>query len=301
MAIKVFVTGGGGFLGGNIIRESVSGFNILSVDSSVQSYEQFNLKTVVQDLTDSQGLIKTLEEYRPNVIIHTAAISDIDYCESHKGVAEKVNIGVTRFLVQYCRIKDIKLIYFSSDSVFDGRKGDYVEDDIPSPLHYYGKTKVKGEKIVSSTLKKWNVIRPSLIMGLPVEDSGNSFLWKMIKNLKEKSSVAFPVEEIRTPIDAVTLSRAVLELVDSDINGFLHLSGNSVMNRYEMALKICSFLDYDPSSVEPKKPVVDTGRAVRPADVSLNNSKAKKLLKTPMRTLEEGLELIVSRKGEMEI
>jgi len=301
MAIKLLITGGGGFLGGNIIRESASGFDVISVDSRIQRYDQFNLETAVQDLTDSRGLDRLLEKFRPDVIVHTAAISDIDYCEAHKDVAEKVNIGVTRRIAEYCSRENIRLIYFSSDSVFDGTKSAYVEEDSPSPLHYYGETKVQGEHIISSILEKWNIIRPSLIMGLPVEDSGNSFLWKMIKNLKNGSKVAFPAEEIRTPVDAVTLSRAVLELAGSEINGFFHLSGNTVLNRYDMALKICSFLGYNPSLVEAKKPVVDTGRATRPADVSLDNSKAGRILKTPMKTLEEGLELIISRKGEMEI
>ena len=138
-------------------------------------------------------------------------------------------------------------------------------------------------------------------MGLPVEDSGNSFLWKMINELKTGNTVSFPVEEIRTPVDAVTLSRAVLELTESDVNGFFHLSGNTVVNRYEMALRICQFLKYDQNLVESKKPTVSSGRAPRPADVTLDNSKAKKRLTTPMMTLEEGLELIVSKKGNMKI
>ena len=193
------------------------------------------------------------------------------------------------------------MIHFSSDSVFDGKKGSYIEEDKPLPLHYYGKTKVAGEQIVSEGLNRWNIIRPSLIMGLPVEDSGNSFLWKMINELKTGNTVSFPVEEIRTPVDAVTLSRAVLELTESDVNGFFHLSGNTVVNRYEMALRICQFLKYDQNLVESKKPTVSSGRAPRPADVTLDNSKAKKRLTTPMMTLEEGLELIVSKKGNMKI
>jgi len=301
MAIKVLLTGGGGFLGGNIIREADSGINIISVDSRKQEYEQFNLETVKQELTDSHGLIRILEENSPDVVIHTAAISDIDYCEAHKDIAEKVNIGVTDLITDYCRSKDIKMIHFSSDSVFDGLKGGYVEEDIPKPLHFYGKTKVEGEKLVSKKLNKWNIIRPSLIMGLPVEDSGNSFLWKMVKSLKDGKMVSFPVEEIRTPVDSVTLSRSVLELAKSDINGYFHLSGNTVLSRYEMALRICTFLNYDTKLVEPKKPVITTGRAPRPANVSLNNSKAKNTLSTPMKTLEEGLELVLSRRGEMNI
>lgn len=123
----------------------------------------------------------------------------------------------------------------------------------------------------------------------------------MIKSLKAGNKVFFPVEEIRTPVDAVTLSQSVLELAVSDINGVFHLAGNTRVNRYEMALRICSFLKYDNELVEPKKPIVSTGRAPRPADVSLDNRKAGRILKVSMKSLEEGLALVVSRKGGVEI
>ena len=301
MGIKILLTGGSGFLGGNIIREADSDSEIISVDTREQSYTQRNLISVVQDLTDQPGLIRVLEEHKPDTIIHAAAISDIDFCEANKDIAEKVNIDVTRTIADYCKKHDIKMIQFSSDSVFDGKKGGYVEEDKPLPLHYYGKTKLAGEIIVSEGLRRWNIIRPSLIMGLPVEDSGNSFLWKMIKNLKAGNKVSFPMEEIRSPVDAVTLSRAVLELANSELNGFFHLSGNTIINRYEMALKICRVLNYNHILVEPKKPTILIGRAPRPADVSLDNTKAIKLLSTQMKSLEEGLELVVSNKRDMEV
>ena len=301
MGIKILLTGGSGFIGGNIIREADSDSEIISVDTREQSYTRKNLKSVVQDLTDLPGLIRVLERYKPDIIIHAAAMSDIDFCEANQGLADKVNIDITRTIADYCRKHDIKMIQFSSDSVFDGKKGGYVEEDKPLPLHYYGRTKLAGEKIVSDGLRRWNIIRPSLIMGLPVEDSGNSFLWKMIKELKAGNKVSFPKEEIRTPVDAVTLSKAVLELADSEINGFFHLSGNTVINRYEMALRICRYLKYDQKLVEQKKPSISTGRAPRPADVSLDNKKAVRLLTTAMKSLEEGLKLVVSKKGDMEV
>lgn len=147
MARKIFLTGGGGFLGGNIIREAGRDVEIISVDTREQKYTKKNLKSLVQDLTDETELKRILGEYRPEVIIHTAAVSDIDYCEANRDIAEKVNIGVTRTLADYCKKNDVKMIQFSSDSVFDGRKGNYVEEDEPQPLHYYGMTKFLERKL----------------------------------------------------------------------------------------------------------------------------------------------------------
>ena len=299
--MKIFLTGGGGFLGGNILREIPPEAEVISLDTREQITSKENCTCITLDLTDTESLLDVLAQSNPDVVIHTAAISDIDYCEANRDIAKKVNIGATRIIVDFCRKNDTKMIHFSSDSVFDGEKGGYAEEDIPKPLHYYGTTKVTGEKYVTQGLRKWNIIRPSLIMGLPVNNFGNSFLWRMIKDIKKGNTLAFPEEEIRSPVDAVTLSRAVLELSTSGITGIFHLAGNTRLSRFEMAKRICRFLSYSEELVIPKNPVIATGRASRPADVTLDNTKAIRKLKTPMLSLEEGLELVMKNKGEIEV
>ena len=301
MITNIFLTGGGGFLGGNILRDVSSKINVIAVDTQKTVINRENISCVVMDLTDTSSLFDILNKSKPDVIIHTAAISDIDFCEANQDIAKKVNVDVTKALVDYCSANDMKMIYFSSDSVFDGKKGGYKAEDKPEPLQYYGRTKVIGEQYVTNNLRKWNIIRPSLIMGLPIHDFGNSFLWRMIKDMKADKAVAFPQEEIRSPVDAVTLSNAVLELADSDINGIFHLSGNTRLSRYDMAKRICRYMKYNEDLVVPKKPVVATGRAARPSNVTLDNTKTTLELKTPMRSLEEGLELILEKKGEIDV
>ena len=232
------------------------------------------------------------------MVIHTAALSDIDYCQAHQEDAERVNVGITQTLVNLCAGVGGRMIYFSSDSIFDGRKGKYVEEDLPEPLHFYGHTKVQGEKTVQQGGDDWVIIRPSLVVGLPVLEAGNSFLWRMIKELKQGRTVAFPQQEIRSPLDAITLSRAVLELAGNNYRGVLHLSGNDAMNRFDMAQRIVDKLGYPSESVIDKKPVVDSGRAKRPRDVSLLNTRAKAVLDTPMLDFDRALDLVIENKGK---
>jgi dTDP-4-dehydrorhamnose reductase len=294
----VLVTGAGGFVAGNIITQGGKGVTFHGLEKVPADLSGDNLIWHAIDLRDADALGEIFSAIAPDVVIHTAALSDIDYCQAHQEEAEQVNVGITRTLVDLCAGARARMIYFSSDSIFDGRKGKYVEEDPPAPLHFYGKTKVQGEKIVQQGCDDWVIIRPSLIVGLPVLEAGNSFLWRMIKELKLGRTVAFPKQEIRSPLDVITLSRAVLELAGNNYRGILHISGNDTMNRFDMAQRIVGKLGYPTDSVIDKKPVVNSGRAQRPRDVSLNNARAKAVLATPMLDFDQALELIIENKGD---
>jgi len=295
---RLLLTGGGGFVGGNIIRESLGApFAIHVVELEEAPYRQANLVWHVANLLDPELLRGIFARVRPEVVVHTAAASDIDFCEVHPEEAWRLNTGVTRVLVDLCRERNSRLIYFSSDSVFDGERGDYAEEDEPGSLNIYARTKVASETMVRKDLENSVVVRPSLVLGLPALGTGNSFLYRMKMTLKEGRQVAFPREEIRSPVDVVTLSRAVLELAGNDYRGFLHLSGNDRLSRYDMALRLAHRLGYAAETVVDTKPVVHSGRARRPRDVSLSNLRAREILATPMHALEEAMDLVLAEEG----
>lgn len=301
MSFKLLLTGGGGFVGENIIQQADSSWEVHVIDQREGDVEREGLAWHLADLLDNERLTALFREIAPDAVVHTAAISDIDKCEANPDLAERVNVGVTRTLAGLCREHEAKMIYFSTDSIFDGEKGGYSEIDSPTPLNVYAQTKVSGEQIVMSTVPYWVVVRPSLVMGLPVGEVGNSFLWKMIQSLKKGEQVAFPKAEIRTPVNVITLSRAVVELASRQISGHFHLSGNDSLSRFDMAVKICEKLGYAGSLVIDKKPDIATGRARRPANVSLSNHKARNLLRTPMVGLGEGLDLVIENRGNKEL
>jgi dTDP-4-dehydrorhamnose reductase len=297
---KLLVTGGGGFVAGNIIRESLGGpFAIHAVELKELPYRQDNLVWHSADLLDPGRLKELFYRASPEVVVHTAAASDIDFCEAHPREARQLNTRVTRVLVDLCSQRQCRLIYFSSDSVFDGERGNYAEGDAPRPLNVYARTKVASETIVRKSLDNWVVVRPSLVLGMPAMGGGNSFLQRMIRSLEEGREVAFPREEIRSPVDVITLSRAVLELAGNDYRGFLHLSGNDALSRYDMARRLTRKLGYSVDRVVDSKPLVHSGRARRPRDVSLCNLLAGEVLATPMRNLEEAMDLaLADREGK---
>jgi dTDP-4-dehydrorhamnose reductase len=294
---KLLLTGAAGFVAGNIIRQSRGRLEIHGLDLKPPDYRQDGLLWHAVDLLRAEDLKRLFSTVNPDVVVHTAAASDIDYCEANPEVARRLNSGVTRTLVELCAGSGCRLICFSSDSVFDGKRGNYSEDEEPQPVNVYGRTKVACENLVSASLSDWVVVRPSLVMGFPVLGAGNSFLWRMLSELKQGREVAFPREEIRTPVDVITLSRSVLELAESGITGILHLAGSDALSRLEMAKVIARRLGYEEQLVVDKRPLVAGGRAERPRDVSLSNLRAREVLDTPMRGLADGLDLVLTETG----
>jgi dTDP-4-dehydrorhamnose reductase len=297
MKKKLLVTGFGGFVAGSVIAQAEDDWDVHAVDQVQIPVNQSAINYYTLDLLKKEELTRIFYKINPHVIIHTAAMADIDFCQNNKEIAEKVNVGITKTLTELCGTRDSKIIFLSTDTVFDGEKGMYTEKDSPNPLNFYGETKVRAEKLIAS-LKNSVVCRLSLVMGLPVMGSGNSFLAKTIEKLKTGEGVKFPANEIRTPIDVITLGRALLELAGNDFIGTIHLAGNTRLNRFEMAQQIAETLGYDKNLIIATNSNAIEGRAPRPNDASLDNNLAKKILQTPMRSLTEGLELTMNFKAE---
>lgn len=301
MARTILVTGGAGFLGANILMQASVETLVHAVDFAPLPLEGGNLVWHALDLADSAALRRLFLELKPDAVIHTAALSDIDFCEANPEKAEAVNVGASLQIAELCRGSGARLIYFSSDSVFDGKKGWYAETDMPGPINQYARTKVAAEAGIARICPDHVIIRPSLIMGLPVLDSGNSFLWRLVQSLKRGVPSGFPSAEFRTPVDVISLSRATLECAAAGFTGALHLAGNDRLSRYEIGRRIARSLGYREELILDKKPEIATGRALRPADASLDNTRAKSLLATPMQGFDEALRLVIDCKGEKEL
>jgi dTDP-4-dehydrorhamnose reductase len=294
--MKLLVTGLNGFVAGSIIAQARKTWEIHGVDVTEPSGLPADIQSYRIDLLDTDLISDLFRKVKPDAVIHTAAIANIDVCENNKELAWKVNVGITENLAKLCKETGAKMVVCSTDSVFDGIKGYFTETDTPKAVNFYAETKVKAENIVLSSSEKNIVARLSLVMGLPVLGKGNSFLADTIDKLGRGEKVKFPENEIRTPIDVVTLGAALAELAGSNYGGIVHLSGNTRINRYDMAIHIAEKLGFNSNLIESTDSNSMPGRAPRPNDASMNNSLARNLLQTPMRTLTEGLDLTLNFK-----
>jgi dTDP-4-dehydrorhamnose reductase len=291
---KLLVTGSAGFVAGSVITQALESWEVHALDRVPVSRKKDSFLAYTLNLTGAGQLEDLYNKIKPDALIHLAAIADIDYCQNNQKLAGQVNVGVTANLARLCRQSGSRMIFCSTDTVFDGQKGFYNEEDQPHAVNFYAETKIRAERLIQDLNFNAVITRLSLVMGLPVMGSGNSFLARMIEKLQATERVPFPQNEIRTPIDVITLGQALLELAGNDFNGIIHLAGNEPINRYEMACRIADRLGYPAELVTATDSNAIPGRATRPNNASLDNRKAGKLLKTKMNSLEEGLDLTLN-------
>jgi dTDP-4-dehydrorhamnose reductase len=296
--MRLLVTGLNGFVAGSIIAHARKNWEVHGVDVTETSGLPSDVHAYQLDLLDREKFTELFLRIKPDAVIHTAAIANIDVCENNKELAMKVNVGITETLAGLCRETGAKMIVCSTDTVFDGIKGCYTEKDAPHAVNFYAETKIAAENIVLAASAANVVARLSLVMGLPVMGKGNSFLVDTIEKLQKGEAVKFPGNEIRTPVDVVTLGAALTELAGSSYGGIIHLAGSTRINRYNMAIQIAEKLRFDSALITATDSNAMEGRAPRPNDASMDNALAKSILLTPMCTLAEGLELTLNYRLE---
>jgi dTDP-4-dehydrorhamnose reductase len=287
MQRKVLITGASGFLGRYLLKDSPQNTQILaqyfkhpihSTGDEVQSLEL--------DLTKSP--FDKLAEFKPDVIIHAAAQSSIDACESKPEEAWRINFEATEKLVDFAKEMKCRFIYTSTDIVFDGKKGHYSEKDIPNPINVYGQTKLESEKYILENLKNSVVARLALFYGKALNGTP-SFTELMLENLRAGKKVNAFTDQYRSPLPVSQLAQAIWELVDSDFRGVIHIGGSERISRYDMAKILCQQFNLPLRLVNPVFSHEVNLMAFRPLDCSLDISLAASLLKTQLIGYTTGL------------
>lgn len=292
MKKRLIVTGAGGFVAGSIIRQAGPEWELHAFSGNEAMLRRDHLVWHQFEVTRFDETRRIFMDIRPDAVIHAAAIANIDTCENQKTLARQVNVDLTRELAGLCRECSTRMVYVSTDNVFDGEKGDYCETDPTRPINYYAETKIAAESVVMETVSDSVVVRLALVVGLPLLGVGNTFLPKTLDMLAREEQIRVVVEEVRTPVDVITAGRALLELAGNDVRGPLHLSGSEALNRLDLTQSIATAFGYSKDLVVATDIRSLVGRTPRPRDVSLNNANARRLLKTPMLKFDAALQRI---------
>ena len=268
-----------------------------------EAYNTHNARTsplpnsVQLNITNRNETLSLVKRVHPEAIVNTAALHNVDYCESHHEEATKVNVEGVRNLADAARETGSRLIHLSTDYVFDGNSGHYSEIDTPHPLHFYAETKLEAEKIASE-LPSYAVARPSVIYGwnsleatgVP-SSSGKTINFAMfaIDKLKRKETVKAVRDQYGSPTFADNLAEALLRLARYPGNGVFHTAGKSCMSRYEFAIKLADIFGYPTRLVEPVYTSDFKQLAQRPKNSCLRVEKAERDLNIRFLTAEEGI------------
>lgn len=244
------------------------------------------------DITNKDEVGELIFGHEPDVVINTAAMTNVDACEDDKEGCDDLNVHAVQYLVDACEQVDAHLIHVSTDFIFDGLEGPYREDDEPNPVNYYGESKLKGEQIVSGAKTPWAILRTVLVYGVADDMSrSNIVLWA--KGALEKGQELNIVnDQYRTPTLAEDLAMGCYLCAKKEGRGVFNISGDDFMSIYELVDRVGKFYGIDTSSVSPVSSTGLNQRAGRPPRTGFYIDKARQVLGYQPHSFEEGLALV---------
>ena len=276
---------GTGLLGSRIVEIASKEFEIVNTYNKNPAYLQSTVSHQL-DITDRKMAFGLIKEVNPDYIICTAAITSVDYCEVHRSKAYSVNVTGTRNVVEASDEIGAKLVYVSTDYVFDGAMGMFSEGDMTNPINHYGKTKLEGEHVVKTICEDWIIARTSVLYGWnPVKPN---FVTWALDELMAGNRIRIVSDQFNSPTLADNLADMIIKLIKRDEHGVFHTSGSERISRYDFVIKIAEIFDLNSELIETITSDQLNWTAKRPADSSLDVSKISNIEK-PL-TIEESLE-----------
>lgn len=290
---KIVITGSNGLLGQSLLKlllKEKDIYEVFGFSKGENRSGRNDFSYVSIDITDEENLKKTLVEIQPYAIINTAAMTQVDDCETQKEACDLLNIEVVKWLKEVAEIIDCQLIHLSTDFIFDGEKGNYKETDIPNPLSYYGLSKLKSEEILLNSTIDFTIIRTILVYGKVFDMSRtNIVLWvkEMLENGKEITIVD---DQFRMPTFVDDLALSCKLAIDKRATGIYHISSTKLMSVFEIVQKIATFFELDKKLIKPTSSAVLNQKAKRPPKTGFDVSKATSVLGIKLQTFEQDLQ-----------
>jgi dTDP-4-dehydrorhamnose reductase len=240
------------------------------------------------DLRDRRALCKLVRDTGPEVIYLPAAVTKVDWCEQHEAESYSVNVTGPAKVAEAVGTLPVKLVYFSTDYVFDGLNGPYGEEDAPNPVNVYGRHKLAAEGILRQAVKSHLIVRTTWVYG--AEQPPRNFAARTVQQLRAGIPVKVPVDQWGNPTYVSDLAALVREAVDKGITGILNAVGPQIVNRYEFALTLARVFDLPLHLITPVYTPELGQVAKRPLQGGLVVDRAKSLLSTSPRAVWEGLQ-----------
>jgi dTDP-4-dehydrorhamnose reductase len=281
---RLLVTGASGLLGNKIIKLAGKDYSVVPTHKT----KPLHPNSVEMDITDGNNVWNVFHKSKPDIVVHAASETNVDKCETQKECAWKINVEGTRNIAAACRKMGTQLVYISTDYVFDGEKGSYIEEDNSNPINYYGITKFEGEKQVLKHCQNYVILRTSVLYGL--HPWKQNFATWVVNSLKQEKEISVVEDHYNTPTLADNLAGMAIEAGKKGLQGLYHASGSERISRYEFAKQIAKTFDLGKNLIKPvKMSQLTAWIAKRPRDSSLDTSKIQKELETKPLNITEGL------------
>lgn len=293
--MKILITGSNGLLGQKLVAllANKEGITLLATSKGANRISNSNgYQYQSLDITNEDEVAAIFNTFKPNTIINTAAMTNVDSCESLQKECWELNVTAVEFLIKYAEQHQAHLIHLSTDFVFDGENSPYKETDQANPLSYYGKSKLAAEKLVQQANTQWSIVRTIIVYGVAENMSrSNIVLWAK-QALEKGDPLTIVDDQFRSPTLAEDLAIGCWLIAEKKATGIFHLSGKDLMSIIELVYRVADFYGYDRNNVQPIKSNSLNQAAKRPPKTGFILDKAINELGYNPCSFEEGLAIV---------
>jgi dTDP-4-dehydrorhamnose reductase len=296
--MKILITGANGLLGQKLVQLLREQDNIELIATSRGECRIKNLELRFYhklDVTNPDQTIALFTQLNPNIVIHTAAMTQVDDCELNQEQCVIENIEAVKNIVKGCEEVGAHLVHLSTDFIFDGTEGPLTEDAVPNPVNFYGESKLEAEKFIMKSNISWAIARTVLVYGIVSGLSRSNIILWVKENLENKKTLKIVNDQWRTPTLAEDLAMGCWLIAKNKASGVFNISGYDMLTPYDMAQKVAEFFNLDRNYITKADSSTFTQPAKRPPKTGFIIDKAREELGYQPHSFEEGIEIIASQ------
>ncbi len=296
---KILITGSNGLLGQKLVQLLIEKDTIDLIATAVGENRLKNLNNRYiyesMDVTNESDVMRVFDKYQPDVLIHTAAMTNVDTCETDTEGCNKLNVDAVQYLINACLKHQTFFCHLSTDFIFDGSNGPYTEEAKPNPISVYGESKLKAEELLIKSKIRWAIARTVLVFGIVADMSRSNIILWVKKSLEEGKGIKVVTDQFRTPTLAEDLAIGCWLIAEKETEGIFNISGEDFLTPYEMAIKTADFFHLPKELIEKADSSTFQQAAKRPPRTGFILDKAKKLLGYQPRSFDEGIALVANQ------
>jgi len=302
MKKRILITGSNGLLGQKLVallrqQADVDLIATARGDNRLPVTDGYTYASL--DITVPSEVHTIFDEFKPEVVIHTAAMTNVDTCETDRDGCDLLNVAAVAYLIEACEKHGTYLCHLSTDFIFDGADGPYTEEGVANPISYYGESKLKAEQLLFDSHIRWSIARTVLVYGIvPDMSRSNIVLW-VKKSLEDGKTIQVVTDQFRTPTLAEDLAMGCWLLSKDEVEGIFNISGSDFLTPYEMAVMTADYYGLDKSLLQKADSSTFQQTAKRPARTGFVLDKAKKVLGYAPRTFQEGIALMAKQVANL--
>ncbi len=289
---KLLIIGANGFTGRRLLRDFTNNPSYIITACSLKPDidPQQGYRFVQTDVCNTEALRELFDTVHPDVVVNTSALSVPDYCETHHAEADLLNTHAVEQMAKLCETHHCRFIHLSTDFVFDGKTDTlYTEEDLPSPVNYYGLSKLNGERAVARCCSDYAIVRVVVVYGKALPGQHGNIFQLVANKLRSGEAIRVVSDQWRTPTFVGDISLGIEKLANTAVNGIFHICGKENISIAEIAYRVADYLNLDSSLIQPVTTEEMQEATPRPRFSGLSIEKARRTLGYEPLTIAEGM------------